>query len=235
MPALPLARLHRTADTFLLPKFETVRPATTLIVVIRYAITSRALFPGTEVEQQAALLRQAALWAANGIDIIQLREKDLPTTQLAILSRNILHALQGTHTQLLINTRFDVAMATSAHGVHLSSSPGELIPIQLRHLYSKARLRQPLITVSCHSIAEVERIRIQHPDAILFAPVFEKSIAGRTILPGVGLDRLREACAAAAPIPVYALGGVTLENTQACLEAGASGIAGIRLFHNPDV
>jgi thiamine-phosphate pyrophosphorylase len=203
--------------------------------VIRYAITSRALFPGTEVQQQAALLRQAALWAANGIDIIQLREKDLPTTQLAILSRDILHALQGTHTQLLINTRFDVAMATCAHGVHLTSAPGELIPIQLRHLYSKARLRQPLITVSCHSIAEVERIGIQHPDAILFAPVFEKSIPGQTIRPGIGLDRLREACAAAAPIPVYALGGVTLENTQACLEAGASGIAGIRLFHNPDV
>ena len=209
--------------------------ATTLIVVIRYAITSRALFPGTEVQQQAALLRQTALWAANGIDIIQLREKDLPTAELAILARNILRTIEGTHTQLLINTRFDVAMAICAHGVHLTSTPGELNPLQLRHLYSKARLRQPLITVSCHSIAEVEQARSQHTDAILFAPVFEKSIAGQTIRAGIGLDRLREACAAAAPVPVYALGGVTPENTQACLEAGASGVAGIRLFHNPGI
>ena len=224
---------HReTQSCYLCPR---ALNATKLIVVIRYAITSRALFPGTEVEQQAALVRQTALWAANGIDIIQLREKDLPTTQLAILARNILRAIEGTHTQLLINTRFDVAMATCAHGVHLTSTPGELNPLQLRHLYSKARLRQPLITVSCHSIAEVEQARSQHTDAVLFAPVFEKFVAGQTIHAGIGLDRLREACAAAAPVPVYALGGVTPENTHACLEAGAAGIAGIRLFHNPGI
>ena len=48
---------------------------------------------------------------------------------------------------------------------------------------------------------------------------------------GQGIDQLRTACLAASPIPVYALGGVTLENAAACLDAGAAGIAGIRLFH----
>ena len=46
--------------------------------MLRYAITSRALYPGDEPEKQAALLRQASRWAADGIDFIQLREKDLP-------------------------------------------------------------------------------------------------------------------------------------------------------------
>ncbi|HTD96823.1 MAG TPA: thiamine phosphate synthase, partial [Edaphobacter sp.] len=89
----------------------------------------------------------------------------------------------------------------------------------------------PLITISCHTLAEVERARQNHVDAILFAPIFDKTVAGRPLSPGLGLDALRSACAAAGPPPVYALGGVTLQNAPACLEAGAAGIAGIRLFH----
>jgi thiamine-phosphate pyrophosphorylase len=201
--------------------------------VLRYAITHRALFPGEDQQQLAALVRQASRWAADGIDIVQLREKDLPAATLAALARNILQTLQGTPTRLVINSRPDIAIATAAHGVHLTAAPSELTPTQIRLLFSKAGLPSPLITVSCHTTAEVKQARNQQLDAILFAPVFEKSIAGQIVTPGTGLDRLREACAAAAPIPVYALGGVTLENAPQCLEAGASGIAGIRLFHNP--
>ncbi len=188
--------------------------ATTLIVVLRYAITSRTLFPGDDRQQQAALLRQTARWAADGIDIIQLREKDLPVATLATLARSVLQTLRGTHTRLLINSRPDIAIATAAHGVHLTAAPGELTPTQIRLLYAKAGLPPPLITISCHTLVEVERARNQQADAILFAPVFEKSVAGQIVTPGTGLDRLREACASAAPIPVYALGGVTLENAR---------------------
>ena len=51
-------------------------------------------------------------------------------------------------------------------------------------------------------------------------------------MPGQGLEQLHAACIAAAPVPVYALGGVTLENAAACIAAGAAGIAGIRLFQD---
>jgi thiamine-phosphate pyrophosphorylase len=65
-------------------------------------------------------------------------------------------------------------------------------------------------------------------DFAVFAPVFEKH--GAT---PAGLDRLRRACRAG--IPVLALGGVTLDNAQSCLQAGASGIAGIRLFQQNSI
>jgi thiamine-phosphate pyrophosphorylase len=203
--------------------------------MIRYAITSRALYPGSEQEKQAALLAEASRWIADGINFIQLREKDLPAASLTTMARNLLQAinLSSSPTRLLINSRPDIALAANAHGVHLSSSPDELTPTQVRDIYASANQPPPLVTISCHTLDEVHRARLHHVDGILFAPVFEKPLPNQQALPGQGLDQLRAACLAAAPIPIYALGGVTLENAPSCLEAGAAGIAGIRLFHRP--
>lgn len=198
--------------------------------MLRYAITSRALFPGDERQQRAALVEQAARWASAGINFIQLREKDLPAAALAELARNLLKTLAPS-TKLLINSRPDIAIAVTAHGVHLPAAPGELTPEKVRDLFAAAALPPPMITVSCHTLAEVARARDNRVDSILFAPVFEKIVAGGGGGPGRGLDQLRGACTAAAPVPVLALGGVTLENAPACVGAGAAGIAGIRLFH----
>jgi thiamine-phosphate pyrophosphorylase len=202
--------------------------------MLRYAITSRTQFPGDDLTQQAALIEQAARWASAGIDFIQLREKDLPAAALAELARAILQALRTSPTKLLINSRPDIAIAVAAHGVHLTSAPAELTPTQVHHLFTSARLPPPLITISCHTLAEVIQARNDaiHADAILFAPVFEKSIAGQIVTSGQGIDNLRKICAAAKPVPVYAMGGVTSNNAPSCLQAGAAGIAGIRLFHN---
>jgi thiamine-phosphate pyrophosphorylase len=203
--------------------------------MLRYAITSRALYPGEERERQAALVCEAARWANEDIDFIQLREKDLPPAEIATLAREILRviALAASATKLLISSQPSIAMATGAHGVHLTTAPDELAPDQVRNLYAFANLSAPIITVSCHTLEEVERAHKSEVDAILFAPVFEKMISGQIITPGQGLDKLRAACTIAAPVPMYALGGVTLQNADSCLDAGASGIAGIRLFHNP--
>jgi thiamine-phosphate pyrophosphorylase len=199
--------------------------------MLRYAITSRTLFPGDERQQQAQLIEQTARWASSGIGLIQLREKDLPAADIAVLARRILKNLPAT-TKLLINSRADIAVAVGAQGVHLTAAPGELTPDQVRHLYVTANLPPPVITVSCHTLAEVAQARDNRVDAILFAPVFGKSVAGQIVSAGQGLDQLRAACTTAAPTPVYALGGITLENAPTCLQAGAAGIAGIRLFHS---
>lgn len=198
--------------------------------MLRYAITSRVLFPGSEEQKQAALVEQCARWAVESIDIIQLREKDLLTGALASLTRSILAAISGANTKLLINSRADVALATGAHGVHLTAVPAELAPGQVRYLYEEAGRAVPFVSVSCHTLDEVKQARANQADAILFAPVFGKTAADHAITPAAGVEALRKACAAAAPVPVHALGGITLENAASCIEAGARGIAGIRLF-----
>jgi len=87
-----------------------------------------------------------------------------------------------------------------------------------------------VISVSCHTLDEVRRAHEARVDLILFGPVFEKRVARQLIQDGSGLKALEAACRAAEGTPVLALGGITLENTSACLAAGAAGIAAIRLF-----
>jgi thiamine-phosphate pyrophosphorylase len=177
--------------------------------------------------------------ARAGVDYIQLREKDLSTRELEALSGRALrriHQLKavssGLGTHLLINSRTDVSLASGANGVHLPAD--DLNPMEIRRLWKQFRAGEPgtvTISVSCHSLEEVARAEASGADLAIFAPVFEKKDA-----PGsrpAGLDALRQACKAR--IPVLALGGVTLENAPACLDAGAIGIAGIRLFQENEI
>jgi thiamine-phosphate pyrophosphorylase len=195
-------------------------------------ITDRKQFPGNENARQSALLAKIAEAAFCGVDFIQLREKDLPTRDLETLARA---ARLGTEnreppTALLINSRSDVALACGADGVHLPAD--DLSPSDVRRIWAKAgHTTRPLITVSCHSADEVARAASDGADFALFAPVFEKKDAPH--VSPAGFDQLREACRQ--KIPVLALGGITLENARACLDAGAAGIAAIRLFQENNI
>lgn len=204
-----------------------------------YAITDRML-SGDAGANHAQLVQNAAVWAKNGVAWIQLREKDLGTREQVALARDLLTAIRqqpGSSTRLLINNRPDVALAAGAGGVHLSADPQTLTPAEVRRIFHEAGATRPRISLSCHTLTQVQHARQADADCILFAPVFGKTIrtaAGREqVLPGAGLEALAAACQAAAPVPVYALGGVTEQNAAQCLAAGAAGIAAIRLFQRP--
>jgi thiamine-phosphate pyrophosphorylase len=207
-----------------------------------YDITDRTQFRGDEHERRRALLEKIAEAALAGVDYIQLREKDLSARDLEILARGAVAALrslplrigdreQSTNprTRLLINSRADVALTASADGVHLRAD--DLSPSAVRNLISLSAHR-PLttdhffISASGHSIEDVLRAESEAADFAVFAPVFGKHQSPGT--KPAGLAALQEACRA--KIPVLALGGVTLDNAESCLRAGAAGIAAIRLF-----
>jgi len=199
--------------------------------VIRYAITDRKLLAVDEPARRAALLALTSLWAAEHIDYIQLREKDLPAAELKQLARAINGILceAGATTKLLINGHADIALAANA-GVHLTTAPGQPTLAELRELFAAAARPQPVISISCHTLKEVFYARHEQVDLILFGPVFGKTVAGVEVTPAAGLESLKLACEAAGDIPVLALGGITEVNTAECLAVGAAGIAGIRLF-----
>ncbi len=190
----------------------------------RYAITGRSLLPVSRGGWEAALLAQATRWVAAGVEWVQLREKDLPENALVPLIRKLAGLTQGSGTRLLVNGLSPgFAIDAGADGVHLPG--GSTVP-QIRAAVTVARC----VTVSCHTPDDVAAAHAGGAAAILWAPVFEKSLNGATVRPGTGLAALVQACSAAQPVPVFALGGVTPANAAECLRAGAVGVAGIRLF-----
>ena len=206
-------------------------------------ITDRRGFEGTETRQRLALLKRITLAAHAGVDYIQLREKDLVPRALEQLAHAALRAVRGNSetTRLIINGRADIALAAGADGVHLPA--GELAPSEIRTLWMRCSTRCPIIGVSAHSPADIRYANACGANFAVLAPVFEKA---PTYAEGIGVDALRAACnggasadnAEATPeshFPVLALGGVTVANARNCLDAGAAGVAGIRLFQQGDV
>jgi thiamine-phosphate pyrophosphorylase len=107
-----------------------------------------------------------------------------------------------------------------------------LTPRQVRELYAAAGRGLPVVSVSCHRLEEVWRATELGVDAILFGPVFGKSVDGHEVMAGVGLEVLADACRKAGGTKVFALGGVTWERAAECVAKGAAGVAGIRLFQS---
>jgi thiamine-phosphate pyrophosphorylase len=219
--------------------------------LLLYYITDRTALAADEPTRRRRLLEKIAEAGLAGIDYIQLREKDLPTRDLESLAREAVSVLNQLRTEnrelrtaLLINSRTDVALAVGADGVHLRSD--DVAPQEIRIIWSQCgagaparRLSQaPVIAVSCHSPREVTQAAAQGATFAVFAPVFEKKLFEKKgfekkhTLP-TGLAALEEACRN--KIPVLALGGITLTNARSCLEAGAAGVAAIRLFQENEV
>lgn len=198
-----------------------------------YYITDRRQFPGDGREQEQRLLAKIAECAAAGIEYVQLREKDMEPRALEELALKAMAAIAGSRTQLLINSRTDVALACGAHGIHLPSN--DLTASDVRSIFARAGKSEPVIGVSAHSLSEVASAEAHGASFAVFGPVFEKSGSANR----EGLEQLRQIChrteAAQPPMPVWALGGITLENAQQCVTAGAAGIAAIRLFQQNDV
>ena len=153
----------------------------------------------------------------DGIEYIQIREKDLTTLELFDLTCRIRDLATGTATRVLVNGRLDVSLATQIDGVHLPSKG--LPPQRVRPLVS-------VLGMSTHSLEEVMAAEEAGADFVVFGPVFDT--------PGkepVGLDVLH-GVVSAVRIPVLAIGGVNPSTISRIIDAGAAGFAAIRMFQS---
>jgi thiamine-phosphate pyrophosphorylase len=175
-------------------------------------VTDRRLLP------EDGLPALVAGAARAGVDYVQLREKDLGDRALLELAREVCAAAAGTGARVLVNGRPDVALAAGAHGVQL---PADGLPAaDVRRAFPDL-----LVGVSCHSVEAAARAERAGAHLVLLGPVFPTRGKERAL----GTGPLA-AAAAAAGVPVLAIGGITPETAGDALRAGARGVAAIRAF-----
>ncbi len=172
-----------------------------------------------EARTDRALVAQATRWLSEavsaGIDVIQIRERDMAASTLRDLTREVVAAAHGTPTRVLVNDRADVAVISGAHGVHLRDDGWPATRV-------RALDRAWIIGRSVHNVTTSEVV--DGVDFVVFGAVFGS--AGK---PARGVEALR-AVAASSPVPVVAIGGVTPDTAPLAIAAGAAGVAAISLF-----
>ncbi len=184
-----------------------------------YFITDRHQLSAGSVTALKSAIARAMVW---GVDFIQIREKDLTDRELLLLTQDAVKLCRGSGCKVLVNGRLDIAIAGGARGVHLPST-GLRVSDLAPHLP-----RDFIVGASAHSLREARRAAAAGAHYVLLGPVFPTPSKLR-YGEAMGCDRFRRICSAL-PVPVFGLGGIEPANFRRVLEAGAAGIAGIRLF-----
>lgn len=149
-----------------------------------------------------------------GVDAVQLREKDLSAEALLALACELREVTRAHGAALIVNSGIDVALACDADGAHLPAAVPDVAAARL------ALGEERLVGVSTHSVAEVVAAGRARADYVMFGPVYATPSKARYGRP-LGLDALRDACAAAAAMPVFALGGITPQRAGEVVATGA--------------
>lgn len=170
---------------------------------------------------EPAYERLLAAMAGAAPDLFQVREKTEPDRALLARVSRARAALPRA-TRILVNGRPDVAVAAGAEGVQL---PADGLPLaDVRRFFPPPFL----IGVSCHALADLARAARGGADFAVLAPIYPPSAKPGLPLGPETLDALEP------PLPVYALGGITLERLEgwpAARRARVAGVAAIGLFH----
>jgi thiamine-phosphate pyrophosphorylase len=191
---------------------------------ILYFVTDRSRVPGRST---AELLVRIRIAVRAGIDVVQIRERDLSDRALADLVRGAVALTRNAPVHVMVNDRFDVAVACGADGVHLR---GDSVGAD------RIRGVAPpgfLIGRSVHSRAEADAVvRSGGCDYLMFGTVYPS--AGKPAgHPVAGEAALAEVCRAVS-LPVIAIGGIDEPHSAAIAAAGAAGIAAIGAFTSDD-
>lgn len=177
--------------------------------------------------ERVLLLDRIAAAARAGVHMIQIRQPRMDGGPLQTLVDQALARVKGTDARVLVNDRVDVALVSGAHGVHLR---GDSIA------GGRARTIAPsgfVIGRSVHSVEEARRaVADGGLDYLVFGTVFETTSKPDAVY--AGARQLAEVCAVV-PLPVLAVGGMTIPRLHEVAAAGAAGFAAIGLFSDPPV
>lgn len=166
------------------------------------------------------ILDLASAYLRGGARLLQLRAKSMPGDRLLATASALVLLAHKHQAQIIINDRADLARLSSADGVHVGQD--DLSPSAARSIVGDAAV----VGLSTHTGEQVARAVLEPVSYVAVGPVFGTATKATGLSP-VGLDMVRDSarCASSRGLPIVAIGGVTLENAQSVLDAGATCVA----------
>ena len=173
-------------------------------------ITNRALVEGDFLTQLKKVLRLRPYG-------LILREKDLPDAEYKALAGEVLALCADAQVSCFLHSRVRTAKELGCRNIHLSVPALEAMTPE-----EQAKLREDFdrISVSCHSMEDMQSAVECGASQIILGTIFKTDC--KKGLKGRGTGFVREICRVC-PVPVYAIGGITMECLSEVMEAGAAG------------
>jgi len=198
-------RIGAQADAFA----ESAEPPMPLATACLCVITDPGLAPGKD----HVAIAEAAL--AGGADVIQLRDKAGDLRDLLRQAQAIRALCRARGALFIVNDRVDLALAAGADGAHVGQD--DLPAEAARRLLGPGKL----LGVSTHDVAQARGALAAGADYIGFGPMFATGTKETGYTPR-GPAALADIRRAVGPLPILAIGGITLENVAAVVRAGAT-------------
>ena len=151
-----------------------------------------------------------------GLRMVMVREKQMPRAKLQAFTLEVMRCCAGTGARVLVNGDIELARACAAHGAHLPST-------QLVQCAQRPDL--PWCGASCHDERELEHAAALDLDYVLLGPLLPTP--SHSEAHPLGWERFAQ-MARGYPLPVYAVGGMSLQQLAVACDAGAQGVAMIR-------
>ena len=172
----------------------------------------------------AAATALAGALVEGGARVVQLRIKGAEAGEMLAMARVLAPWCRTRGVGLIVNDRVDVALAAGADGVHLGQDD---LPLAAARAIVPAGF---VVGVSTHDEAQARAAAEGGANYLGFGPCFTTTTKHNPD-PVVGLPRLARVCAGS-PIPVVAIGGITLDTVAAVVAAGAAAAAIIRAVND---
>ena len=165
---------------------------------------------------------------AGGVELVQLRAKDVPLDAIAALARQLQSLCTAAGVPFILNDHPQLAADLGLDGVHVGQ--GDLSVAETRRLLGPGRL----VGKSTSSFAEAVAAASEEPDYLGFGPIFATPTKDQAPVSG-GLEEIRRVQEAVS-LPVYCIGGIKRENLPALLAAGARHVVIISgILNAPDI
>ena len=153
-----------------------------------------------------------------GAQLLQIRAKNLASGPLLALCEDVVHAASAYQASVIVNDRADIAAISKAAGVHVGQE--DLAPADARRLVGP----EAIVGFSTHTVKQIEAAIREPITYLAVGPVFGTRTKD-TGYSAVGLELVATAARLAAPTPIVAIGGITLDNARSVIDAGAASVA----------